>query len=241
MSGAVLEGSENFAFATIDFVVTSKAGTLVFFWDWWSADVLVENQGAFIRMPGVTWEEVDGRWKTVYQGETYTITPGMDNASRVLRFNEMRQRIDLNKVEYIKQVQQMAEAYPDYDFEPWVAMIQARPKIDPLAEIAKAELSSRKLACFFLFASDNTLVDALVIDERGSAATAEGTVQAETFANQWAFWQGNRPAFADYTEWLSEQTPYGGFWNNVEVFEAEGNIDDIASEKFVEQTALQET
>jgi hypothetical protein len=147
------------------------------------------------------------------------------------RLAKMRRRTDVSRGQYLSALQDLAEANggdDGYDFDPWIAAVLARPRVDPVAEIRAANTMDRKIGRLILRNSDNEVVDILVIDENGNAATGSGHAALAVYEEDWIE-REQRPDLEDYLAWAATQRPYGSFTFDAPLFEGgTGPIEDIA-------------
>lgn len=90
----------------------------------------------------------------------------------------------------------------------WQSAIERRPERDPVVE-AKARAQADRGIGIVSIRRDGRRVDALVIDDRGEAATAHGDPWLESIGSQWMA-LAPRPSIVEFLAWVAEQTPYGG-------------------------------
>ena len=189
----------------VDFVAFADKATLVFRADWWMGEIAL---GSGVHVIGaLPTEAPDGIWDFEHESG-YVLAPATDE-DVANHLHEMRLRTALHRARYLDAVQQVVESESDFDLNPWIEAILSEPEITPEA-LAEGETAEREVGKILVRNGDETVIDALVIDDLGNAACAEPDGFLAPFAEQWSSTaEAQRPSIPDFVRWLSQQSLYG--------------------------------
>lgn len=209
----------------VDFIVSSDSATLVFLADWWQKGAELGHGIEVIS--ALPEQDDDGNW--TFEHENGYVLAGPTDADVADHLSQMRLRTDLHRPQYLDALQSVLESESDFDFNPWLEAVLARPEIDAASE-AEGETSEREVGKILLRNGDEAVLDALVIDDLGNAACADPDGFLASFAEQWSsFEEDDRPPVLDYMRWLSQQSVYGDRdLAHAGTMSASGDVQDIA-------------
>lgn len=226
MSGAEWRSSEMPTPRPVDFAVSGKGAVLVALMNWWAEDW--GNLVGILSYQDVSLEENDGVWVLTENPNIVIASPSDEDLNQACLNG--RRWTDIHRGDYMFEVQQLRHSFPELDFTPWMEAVLQRPEVDIVEDFKKANLGSRKIGRIILLNQDNEKVDALVFDEQGNAATANGNPWLSVFAGEWSAMDA-RPDVEDYLSWLATQRPYGPYsLENPEAVFADGHIEDVAAQ-----------
>lgn len=209
----------------IDFVVLGDRSTLVFRTDWWQKEdevgVGVVSIDALPRAVG------DGTW-TFDHLEGYLLAPPGD-ADQARAIEDAKDRAHYARPSYLAKLQTWSVSESEHDFQPWIQVVMARPTV-LLDQLVEAETRERPVGKILLRDGRGSVVDSLVIDENGFAATADEDGHLARFAEQWvSYAAGARPSMSEFLAWLAAQQVYGDFsFDGSGVVSAAGDVQEIA-------------
>lgn len=226
LSGAELRVPELDTPLPIDFVAFSDSATLVLHADWWRKTwALGDSVQALHAVPEAS--DASNVWDFKH-GSGALLAPASDEDQQTY-LDQMRMRTDLHRPAYLNQLSLLMDDHPEFDFLPWVQAILARPEID-LAATAEGETRERAIGKIMLLDGGQNVVDTLVIDELGNAASLKPDGYMALFVEQWtSYAEGQLPPLSEFVAWLAEQTPYGDrTLSGAGVISASGDVEDIA-------------
>lgn len=209
----------------VDFVVVGDRSTLVFRADWWQKE---NEQGVGVVSIAATPEPVgDGTW-TFRHPQGYLLGPPGD-ADQERAIQDAQARAHFAREVYMTKLLTWIESESEYDFRPWVAHIVSLPAIK-VEDLARRETAERPVGIIWLRDLNDRVVDTLVIDENGMAATADEDGHLARFAEQWmSYAGGRRPPLNDFLAWLSTVGIYEGLtFTDSKVVSSEGDVQEIA-------------
>jgi hypothetical protein len=224
-SGMELRVPAEDASIPVDFIVVGERATLVFRTDWWQKEDAV-GVGVLV-IDGVPVRVGDGTW-TFEHLEGYLLgPPGDEDQAKALR--DAHDRAHLGRPEYLSRLLTWSVSEPEFDFRPWIEAVSSRPAT-MLDQLIEDETGERAIGKILLRDGAGTLVDSLVIDENGYAATADEDGHLARFAEQWVSYAvGERPAMSEFISWLAQQQVYGDFsFDGAGVVSAAGDVQEIA-------------
>lgn len=228
MAGAELRSPDDEEVMPVDFVIVGESRTLIATANWWQRSW---GMGQLVRTlngtPRLT-DEVGQIWDFDHE-LGYVIAPPSD-ADQADFLAKMRMETDLQRGGYLRQILLLSEATPELNFTPWLEALMERPEIT-VAELAQEETREREIGKIRLLSGGESVLDTLVIDELGSAATLQPDGFLSAFAEQWMrYAEVDRPSIGDFVQWLSTQTPYGGdrYLTDAGVISASGDVEEIA-------------
>jgi hypothetical protein len=228
LSGLVLSCSARTNDRGIDLVLVGPGAVHVLFAGWWNGDWgndgyaylegdLVEDQGSW------TLKRTDDL--LVYFG-----VPEDDDMILTVVNNRLAQRISSETWQaYLDKVSLL---YLDPIFVPamaeWLLLATPKPGEDPIAARRALHEANRPIGILPMAGSEGKLIDALVIDDFGHAATAHGCPWLESVASQWMT-QNPRPTITEFLAWAGEEIPMGSgvLLKPLETFSA-GTLEGIA-------------
>jgi hypothetical protein len=214
--------------SNVDFVVSNREATLVVKTWWWYSDWATSGaqSDGFLYYAYPLLEDALGWFIAGPPGEARLGTPDERVVEAVQSCREWQ---DLNRGAYVSHLARLREAFPEFDMAEWVALFLQRPKIDFDAALRQQNLGNRKIGSISLIGADNEVVDALVLDENGNAATARGNPWLESFAGDWRERQV-RPEVESYINWVAQERPYGPYQvSSVKVTVANGGVEELAA------------
>ena len=212
-------------------------GTLVVcFSGWFNNDWVVSNGQGFA-MFDVSREvdtSDDGPWNYVTtEGYKILLTTSLTDQDMADRITEMKAWRDLWNKRYIVQLYKLVVVCPNLNLLPLVTALERRVVTSPATAYEEKITEDRKIACIFLKGEYDIKSDVLVIDEFGSAATANDQTFLASLAESWGS-ISPRPELNEYVEWVKTQEPYGNFsWGNVTVTTGTGRLEEIAQRLFL--------
>lgn len=225
MSGMELRIPNQDLTIPIDFIVVGDSTTLVFRADWWTKES--ESGVGVVCVNAVPREITPGQW-TFDHMEGYLLAgPSDEDQESYLR--AMRTRMDLNLGDYLDKLHVRSQGESEYDFSAWIEAAMARPQV-LLDQVIENETRERAIGKILLRNGSGSVVDSLVIDEGGLAATANEDGHLARFAEQWvSYTVGERPSMSDFIQWLGTQSIYGSFvLDGAGVVSTAGDIQEIA-------------
>lgn len=209
----------------IDFLVIGDGGTIVFRSDWWQKE---DEVGVGVVSIDATPRDLgDGTWTFDHQEGYLLSAPGDEDQAKALR--DSRQRMHFGRPDYLSALLNWSMSEPDFDFQPWIQFVMSLPVVT-VDQLAGDETRERPVGRIRLRDGRGLVVDSLVIDENGYAATADEDGHLARFAEQWAsYTSGSRPAMHEFLSWLAMQQVYGSFsFDGSEVVSAAGDVQEIA-------------
>lgn len=211
----------------VDFVVIADTGSLVFLIDWW--DKWPDGFGSVIYyVSGPAEPTTDGFWSFTRTGP---LLASFSDENAEAAFKRARMYAALNLKDYMVAIRAAAKVHSDFDFAPWIDAALARPR-DHLQQVIEDETRMRPVGKILLRNDRGAVVDSLVIDENGLAATAREETPGlfAAFAERWmSFTADDRPPLMSYLTWAADQPVYGPYAiTGAEVFSASGSAHQIA-------------
>lgn len=189
----------------LDFGVSNDTKTLLLLADWWTAGWGMGT--GLVVVTGV----LNPKTRRFDGIESDLCVATASDETWALQLKHARERTDILRSDYYEALRELQDFEPDFDLMPWVELMLARPVIDVAARIAQRN-ELRPVGVIRVLDSDGSVVDALAIDARGSAATLLEEGWLALFADQWAgYAEPARPQIAEFLGWLAGQTPYGPF------------------------------
>lgn len=221
LDGRELRDPSRPAPAPVDFAVWNATKTLVVLADWWTVSW---GPGTGLIAFSAPLDPETGRFDGLQERLSIS-SPSDGEVLRVLQ--EHRRRTDLQRARYMSELLRLAEYEPEFDFSAWIDAMQERPVVDVAKEYAAKHLKLRTVGLVRVTDSSGTVVDALAVDELGSAHVADEDGWLGLFADQWAGYSDvDRPEVGPFVQWLSNQKPYGPFAvDGFEVLSADGPLD----------------
>lgn len=209
----------------IDFIVVGDKSTLVFRSDWWQKE---NEQGVGVVSIDATPEPVgDGTWTFRHVQGYLLAPPGDEDQDKALR--DSRTRAHLAREIYVAKLATWVEAESEHDFRPWIEHVMSLPTLQ-VEDLARTETAEREVGIIRLRDLDSQVVDTLVIDENGLAATAAEDGHLTRFAEQWmSYAEGQRPPLNDFLVWLSTVEIYEGLtFADLKTVSGSGDVQEIA-------------
>lgn len=194
----------------VDVVLQGKDGILVLFAGWWEADWGTDGYAYLIGeliQDGETWRQARDDGVLVYFA-----APEDAALIQAVRNNRIAQRLSAEAwQDYVSRVKLLS---PSEEFTEslaaWMALAAPKPGEDPIAEYQASLVVRRSVGYVRLLDPEGTPTDALVIDELGAAATANGDSGLMSLASQWmAYEPAERPSIAEFLAWVGTRIPYG--------------------------------
>jgi hypothetical protein len=234
MAGRELQSPDLIESQPLDLVIEGRGRILVAYAGWWTEEW--SHGAGVMTFEGVLSSGQQGEaaphlapvWSFVEYPDTRITGPSDEDMQG--RLEQMRRRTDLYRGEYLYQFDLLRDAYAedDFDFEAWQGAILARPRVDATTEERRRNTGARKIGRLFLRDQDNEIVDILVVDEHGNAATARDNAALAHFEEDW-LGRDTRPEIEDYLAWAVTQQPYGPYEFEGPVFEqGTGTVEQIA-------------
>lgn len=227
MAGAELRAPAIEVVSPIDFAIVGDDTTLIVRADWWQKSWGAGEQLSVIdATPRLT--DGEGQLWDFEHEFGYVIAPPSDE-DQAAYLAQVRLRTDLHRGGYLRQLLLLIEAEPSLNFTPWLEAITERPEIT-VAELAQEETREREVGKIRLLSGGESVLDTLVIDELGSAASLQPDGYLSAFAEQWMrYAEVDRPSIGDFVKWLATQTPYGDrYLTDAGVVSASGDVEEIA-------------
>jgi hypothetical protein len=209
----------------IDFVVVGDRSTLVFRSDWWQKED--EVGVGVIAIDALPRAVGDGTW-TFDHLEGYLLAPPGD-ADQERAIQDAQSRAHFARPAYLSKLLTWSTSELEHDFKPWIQITMERPVVF-LDQLVEAETRERQVGKILLRDGRGSVVDSLVIDENGLAATADEDGHLVRFAEQWvSYAAGSRPSMSEFLSWLASQQVYGDFsFDGSGVVSAAGDVQEIA-------------
>ncbi len=198
--------SEGFSLP-VDFAVMNSRATLVFRMDWWQKEQDL-NVG-IIQIDAVpSWDDEAFGWAFRTEANYLLAGPGDEDQDAALR--TMRKRILADPVSYRSALARQREVWADgddpFDFALWMDWATGL-RLLPV----EGETSDRRQGRIRLLDHRGEVIDALVIDENGFAATADVNGYLVNFALDWISRSpGKRPSIIEFLGEVAGQSLYGG-------------------------------
>lgn len=209
----------------IDFIVIGAASTLVFLSDWWQKE---DEIGVGVLVIDAVPRQVDVQKWTFDHQLGYTIElPTDGDQAKLLQDAQLRARYA--RPRYLSKLLTWSASEPEFDFRPWIEHITSLPVV-LLDDLVADETRERSIGKILLRDGRGLVVDTLVIDERGHAATASEDGHLSRFAEEWmSIASGARPTMNEFIARIAEQQIYGDFsFDGAGVVSASGEVQEIA-------------
>lgn len=230
-SGLVMSCSAMDNDRAVDVVLVGEKSILVLFADWWVADWGTDGYAYLegtLAQDGDTW-----RLKRTDSILVYFAAPEMDALALDARNNRAQQRF--SKASWGQYLDKLKIADVSDGFETavasWIAL--AAPKEED-AEPVEAEIirvtANRPVGILPLLCADGVVVDALMIDGHGAAATLAQDPWLLSIASQWSSYESDlRPSITEFLAWAGSKTPMGSrVLGKPRESNAEGTVEAIA-------------
>lgn len=210
----------------VDVIVLSRDGakTLLYNAGWQHEDELVQHPTVLRGEPDLSSDESH----LVFPSEPrVTLTPpDSQEEDRILKGE--RYLRDAKRGTYVSGLLEQARKNPDFNFNPWIRHTLKLPRIDVLSIEKETAAGLREIGGITLLDQNNKPIDALVIDERGSAETLDPEGWLTSFIDQWGDTY-EQTTVAEFLQWVSEQDPYGPFrFGEKYVGRREGTLEEVA-------------
>lgn len=211
----------------VDFIAVGDGGSIVALADWYQVD-WVNYERLFRR--GVP--QFDGLQVTWPDEPSFRVF-GVDNSEQLQFCQESRIRADLERQEYLRNLEALREAFGEFvDLEAWTKIILDRPAYNPFAEVEKERDLLRQFGRIFLVDAQNQRRDVLLATEDGEAVTMGLDPWLATIAKAWVH-RDDRPTLEEFMQWLTEQSPYGPFrLDGMAIQTDKGTLQSIAERIF---------
>jgi hypothetical protein len=213
----------------LDFAVAAKDQTLLCFTGWWTLPDWGNWNGMavapFPLTPIVVSNERDAVEWSLSGGRSIAL-PSDGDAFDML--STARLVTDLNRPRYLDALRRLVDYATEFDLNPWIEAVMARPVVDPVEYWQTRNTRLRKIGCLFLQNEDNKRIAVLLIDEHGAVARAGGSSFLEAIASQWIE-ADPRPSMEDFLTWAAGQRPYGlASLEPLKFISQEGFLEDLA-------------
>jgi len=223
MRGVVLV--VNGASRPVDFAVSTTEQTIVYIANWWQGQAEL-NEGFVVIESPLEFDRDRETFNFPDRPDLSIELPDDDEMADWLR--QAREASDIFRGSYVQQILVQREENPAFNYVSWLKTVEARPTIDAESKLLNSLTGLRKIGSILAVDNDNKPVDALVIDERGNAATVDPDGWLEAFGWEWVDADDHEDV-EDYLTGLSKLTPYGGVSLLAPVYyESEGHVEDMA-------------
>lgn len=213
----------------VDIVLVSERWISVASVGWWKTDWSLENGIYFY---DATLNQVNNTWEMVRSDNVKASFEPPEEPDAELFLKNARLETDIDRDEYLKQLQFLRDSLGEAwykQLDEWVAAVNQRPIVNSIEELKKRNTESRPVGIVKVTDQDGAFVDALAIDQRGNAATANETDWLEAIGSQWiSYSDSDRPDTEDFLQWLSTQRPGGLNVESFRVVQEKGSVEVIA-------------
>lgn len=225
MEGRELRFNDELQSYPIDFLVWNEERTLAALAGWWRS-AWGQNLG-FITV-GAAFDPETG----TFPGLDSVVLATATDAETQATLDQARDHTDFARQSYLAQLMSLVEFEPDFDFQPWLDAVFARPTRNAREELLQATTALRSVGKVQLLNEDDKVVDALAIDELGYAETMQEDGWLSLFAEQWSGYpEADRPSVGEFMQWLTTQNSYGaGVLSSFEVTSHEGPLAALVQE-----------
>lgn len=224
-AGVELRIPEQDVVVPLDFVVVGDRSTLLFLADWWQKE---DEQGVGVIVIDATpRQDGEGSWTFDHELGYLIASPTDEDQAALLRDSKLRAHY--GRPIYLSKLLTWSTSEPDYDFQPWIQHVMSLPAV-LLDQLVEDETRERAVGKILLRDGRGLVVDTLVIDERGHAATASEDGHLSRFAEEWmSTTAGSRPTMNEFIAKIAEQQVYGDFsFDGAGVVSASGEVQEIA-------------
>lgn len=211
-SGLVMSSSALASQRSIDAVLTAPGWILVGFTGWWDHDL---GPDGYAVLEGELVQDWDTSNWTLKRKDSVLVCfsePEEDWLEAMLINNRLAQRLSPESwQQYVSKVRHLVSGSQfESALEEWIVFATPKSGEDPIAEFVAERTSRRDIGLVMMSDQDGVVVDALAIDDFGSAATARGNSWLASIGSQWsAYSDEDRPTIVEFMAWAGAHVPVG--------------------------------